>query len=73
MPQEADWRSAEAYTYLNDLDPAELAWEFLRRNSDYQRDYRATVRKAGDQAQFSDPVAGHWGLRFRDRSQSASR
>ena len=40
MPSIADWRSAAAYTYLNDLTPAELAWEFLRRNPDYQREYR---------------------------------
>jgi hypothetical protein len=38
MPPVPDWRSAAAYAYLNDLNPAELAWEFLRRNPDYQRD-----------------------------------
>jgi hypothetical protein len=34
MPPVPDWRSAAAYAYLNELNPAELAWEFLRRNPD---------------------------------------
>jgi hypothetical protein len=41
MPQASNWRSPEAYAYLNELTPADLAWEFLRRNPEYIRDYRA--------------------------------
>lgn len=33
-----------AYGYVLDLPPSDLAWEFLRRNPDYQRDFRAAVR-----------------------------
>ncbi len=62
MPQE--WRSEAAYAYLNDLTPAELAWEFLRRNPEYQRDYRASAT----QAELPESLIAQWGLRFPDQS-----
>lgn len=34
-----DWREAGDYVALAELDAAQWAWEFLRRNPDYQRDY----------------------------------
>jgi hypothetical protein len=30
------WRLADAYSYLINLGSEVFAWEFLRRNSDYQ-------------------------------------
>ncbi len=66
MPQE--WRSEAAYAYLNDLKPAELAWEFLRRNPEYQRDYRATA----NQAELPESLIAQLGLRFPDQSRSSS-
>jgi hypothetical protein len=72
MPPVLDWRSAAAYAYLNDLNPAELAWEFLRRNPDYQRDYRAVASDAAGLAQFPEQLILRWGLRFPGRSGSAS-
>ena len=71
MPPVLDWRSAAAYAYVDDLNPAGVAWEFLRRNSDYQRDYRAAARDAGGHAEFSEPLILRWGLPFPDRSGSA--
>jgi len=71
MPRVLDWRSAAAYAYVDDLNPAELAWEFLRRNSDYQRDFRAAAGDAAGQAEFSEQVILRWGLPFPDRSGSA--
>jgi hypothetical protein len=68
MPPVPDWRSAAAYAYLNDLNPAELAWEFLRRNPDYQRDYRA----AAGHTEFPEALTLRWGLPFPDPSGSAS-
>ena len=72
MPPVPDWRSAAAYAYLNELNPAELAWEFLRRNPDYQRDYRTVAGENGGRADFPEPLILRWGLRFSDRSGSAS-
>jgi hypothetical protein len=71
MPPVPDWRSAAAYAYLDELNPAELAWEFLRRSPDYQRDYRAATRDAAGQTEFPDPLIVRWGLPFPDRSGSA--
>jgi hypothetical protein len=33
-----------AYDYALALCPSDMAWEFLRRNPDYQRDYRLSRR-----------------------------
>lgn len=62
-PDASRWRSEEAYDYLDELPAADLAWEYLRRNPDYQRDFQA--------AQVSDPQGARlarWGLRCPGRS-----
>jgi hypothetical protein len=58
-PDASPWRSAEAYDYLDALSPADLAWEYLRRNPDYQTDFQ-TARQGGD----GEGVSARWGLRF---------
>lgn len=35
-----DWRQPEAYAFCDRLTSAQWAWEFLRRNPDYQREWR---------------------------------
>jgi hypothetical protein len=71
MPPSANWRSAAAYAYLNDLNRAEFAWEFLRRNPDYQRDFGTAVRERTGLARFREELTRRWGLRFPRRSGSA--
>ena len=56
-----DWRSRSAYTYADNLDAPGLAWEFLRRNSDYQAAFEAAP--AQDDHGVDGP-ARRWGLRF---------
>jgi hypothetical protein len=73
MPPVREWRSEAAYTYLNDLKPAELAWEFLRRNPNYRRDYRTAVGGTAGQPEVSVTVILRWGLRFSDQSGSSGR
>ena len=67
-----DWRSAAAYAYLDELNPAGLAWEFLRRNPDYQRDYQAAAGDSAEEVEFAEAVILRCGLRFPGRSGSAS-
>lgn len=55
---DADWRSSECYAALYELSPAELAWEFLRRNPEYQDAY-ALWSAEGDPARWLP-----WGLSF---------
>jgi hypothetical protein len=55
--QPADaWRAAAAYLYTLDLDPTDLAWEYLRRHPQYQADWACGAARARP---------GRWGLRFR--------
>lgn len=63
---EDDWRRAEAYAGLDDLSPADLAWEFLRRNPDYRADY-AAFRQDGYLSggpDLGDRRFARWGLSF---------
>ena len=73
MPTTPDWRNAAAYTYLQQLNRAELAWEFLRRNPNYNRDFRAAARRTSDQVDFPERLTRRWGLRFPCRSAAARR
>jgi len=36
-----DWRRNEAYAFTEGLNREQWSWEFLRRNPDYQREWRA--------------------------------
>ena len=62
----ADWRDAMQYQYLTDLIPAELAWEFLRRNPEYVSE-AAKVDPADPSA--ATELTANWGLRFRDSTR----
>lgn len=59
-----DWRSPAAYRHTKHIPAAGFAWEYLRRNDDYRRDYQAiaAIHRRGSPAleAFSD----RWGLRF---------
>ena len=68
MQEHSDWRSAAVYDYINNLDAGELAWEFLRRNPDYHREYRQARQLGHDES-----VAERWGLRFRARPGEGGR
>lgn len=62
---EADWRSDERYAAVNEFSPAELAWEFLRRNPDYQQDFRTWNEVAsGGTSRVDDARWARWGLTF---------
>lgn len=51
------WHPIAAYLYMLHLDGPALAWEYLRRHPDYQRDWRCHRPHAAG-------VAHHWGLRL---------
>jgi hypothetical protein len=60
-----DWRSAAAYAELENASARELAWEFLRRNPRYVRDWEQLDDTRPDDV--GDAVAERWGLRFPGR------
>lgn len=66
MVAETNWRDPTDYRYLNGLNPSELAWEFLRRNPEYEKEVSASD-PADDRA--ATALAAHWGLRFPDSAE----
>jgi hypothetical protein len=55
------WRNADHYAYINALASAGGAWEFLRRNPDYQRAWRAFGRTPCHLPEGQSDAAA-WGL-----------
>ncbi|WP_246233334.1 transcriptional regulator domain-containing protein [Aurantimonas aggregata] len=75
MPAPPDWRSEETERQLNKLERQGFAWEFLRRNPDYRREYEHLRAGQPDRPGASVPhtsVPPQWGLRFRARSRPHS-
>jgi hypothetical protein len=61
---EFDWRAPESFKRVQDADITAIAWEYLRRNPDYRRDYE---EMAGAR-RVHHVTAGfrrRWGLCFR--------
>ncbi|MCK0166235.1 DUF6499 domain-containing protein [Jannaschia sp. S6380] len=48
------WRIPASYRYALDLDDADLAWEFLRRNPEFRRDAEKS-RNRGEIGADQDP------------------
>lgn len=44
MPIYRNWRNPKEYTFCDELDLLGWAWEFLRRNEEYQRDWLAELK-----------------------------
>ncbi|MCP1835435.1 hypothetical protein J2R76_003772 [Bradyrhizobium sp. USDA 4532] len=58
----ADWRSESAYREVKKAETVDLAWEWLRRDCEYQKDYRALV--SSKQSRATDAFRRKWGLTF---------
>ncbi|MES0110036.1 DUF6499 domain-containing protein [Mesorhizobium sp. M0013] len=67
-PDTSQWRSSSTYDYLDDLAAPNLAWEWLRRNADYQRDYHEVEHPDADRQRLAEMMRVRWGLRFPCRS-----
>ena len=70
MPRRPDWRSASTVETLNRLDRGGFAWEFLRRNPRYRREYNQISKAPVSAASAKEAVGKQWGLCFRLRSQA---
>ncbi|WP_375160801.1 transcriptional regulator domain-containing protein [Bradyrhizobium sp. RDT46] len=67
-PDTSRWRSSASYDYVDNLIAPDLAWEWLRRNVDYRRDFADAARSTVDPDQSATLIRDRWGLRFPDRS-----
>jgi hypothetical protein len=59
-----DWRSEQDYANFEMAEGADVAWEWLRRDSEYEQDFRnltAAARSSGAPHSFRKK----WGLSFR--------
>ena len=59
-----DWRSEQDYANFEKAETANVAWEWLRRDSEYEQDFAnltANERSSGTPHQFRKK----WGLSFR--------
>lgn len=67
-PDASDWRSRGGYEHVEDLTASDLAWEWLRRNESYDRDFRALMNAKSDAHPLTDAIRQRWGLRFPGQS-----
>ena len=70
MSEEDSWRSEAAYDYVDALSPGDLAWEFLRRNTEYRRSYDEFLQAGDNTEELTREFTSRWGLRFPGRPRS---
>jgi hypothetical protein len=63
-----DWRTPAAYDYAKSIAAAGFAWEYLRRNDEYQRDFHALAKMKSLSGRMLEAFSRRWGLRFSLRS-----
>ena len=68
MPDDEGWRSQEATAYLDSVQRAGFAWEFLRRNPAYRRDFKTMSRRIASgtatDLEAASALGKRWGLGF---------
>jgi hypothetical protein len=65
-----DWRSPAAYEHARTISAAGFAWEYLRRDADYHRDFDKISRQRTMRASALAMFSKRWGLRFPARSSA---
>lgn len=71
-PDASGWRSSADYGYVESLTASDLAWEWLRRNDAYDRDFQASSEANADVQTLTDKIRRHWGLFYPGRSSKRS-
>lgn len=63
-----DWRSPAAYKFAKSIPAAGFAWEYLRREEEYRREFQALVASGKPDPERLEAFVRRWGLRFSGRS-----
>lgn len=71
-PDTSHWRLPTRYAHLDDLNASDLAWEWLRRNDEYNQDFEAYDSALVGRQELTDKIRQQWGLRFPGRSAHRS-
>lgn len=66
-PDASQWRLSAHYDHVDDLTASDLAWEWLRRNDDYDHDFEALDGANVSPQALTEKIRQHWGLRFPGR------
>jgi len=61
---DVDWRSEEAYANFKNAESMDIAWEWLRRDANYQSDYQS-LENAQRLSDTTETFRQQWGLSFR--------
>lgn len=68
MGSSRDWRSPDFSKAVESLDRSEIAFEFLRRNSEYKKDYVSTLQRIAEDPTVEEEamsrLSDRWGLSF---------
>ena len=64
MDSVSDWASKEFVKTTESLDRSGFAFEFLRRNFNYQADYKKFLKARSDTTGSSPQFSKKWGLVF---------
>ncbi|WP_245314623.1 transcriptional regulator domain-containing protein [Labrys sp. WJW] len=68
MADASQWRSSAPYRHVDNLSASDLAWEWLRRNEAYGRDYAASIGPDANHDAQAMRIRQQWGLQFPGRS-----
>jgi len=63
-----DWRSPAAYKFAKSIPAAGFAWEYLRRDDEYRREFQSLTTSIKPDPERLEAFVQRWGLRFPDRS-----
>ena len=62
-----DWRSEQDYANFDKAETDAFAWEYLRRDNEYEQDFR-NLTSAAQASVAPHQFRKKWGLSFRSRS-----
>lgn len=69
VPDTREWRTSSTYDFMDEVDTDNLAWECLRRNEGYQKDFSISLAPALTDSKQIESIRTRWGLRFPRPSQ----
>lgn len=72
-PNTSLWRVASTYDFVDHAGVDDIAWECLRRNRNYQKEYAGLKERGALNRPVPAELERCWGLRFRRPSPPRSR
>lgn len=64
LPDTKEWQNTSVYDFMDEVGVDDLAWECLRRNTHYQKDFATTLMRAPAEIDHYTTIQHRWGLRF---------